>query len=113
MENGPLRQIRCSLDVPEDDDEIQERIEVAATIIAMETFSVMATARPYGIDSFLTIPLQYLDYGENGVGTTHPFPYQQSNVYHVQSPPHFITLQGLLDGESVVLSSEERPSGSV
>lgn len=71
-DEGPLRQIRCSLDVPEDDDEIQERIEVAATIIAMETFSVMATARPYGIDTFLTIPLQYLDYREDGVGTIHP-----------------------------------------
>ena len=74
-ESGPLRQLRCSLDVPEDDEEIQERLEVAATIIAMETFSVMATARPYGIDSFLAIPLQYLSGGADGVGATQSLEY--------------------------------------
>jgi hypothetical protein len=65
---GPLRQVRCSLAIPEDDEEIQERLEVAATVVAMETFGVMATGRPYAIDSFLTIPLQYFSHGADGVG---------------------------------------------
>lgn len=72
LQGGPLRQIRCSLDIPEDDEEVQERLEVAATVVAMETFGVMASGRPYAIDSFLTIPLQYFSHGVDGVSTFYP-----------------------------------------
>jgi hypothetical protein len=63
-----LRQVRCSIDIPEDDEEVQERLEVAASVVAMETFGVMATGRPCAIDSFLTIPLQYFGHSADGVG---------------------------------------------
>lgn len=62
-----MRQVRCSIDIPEDDEEVQERLEVAASVVAMETFGVMATGRPCAIDSFLSIPLQYFSAGLDGV----------------------------------------------
>ncbi|KAI5450107.1 hypothetical protein NCC49_003734 [Naganishia albida] len=92
-EGEPLRQMMCCLDVPTDDAEVQDRLELLAAVRTLDTFGTMVTGRPPWIDSHLTEPIQY--FLEDAEG----------------SEERFVTLQDLFDGQPVDLCGE-KPSGS-
>lgn len=57
----------CCLDVPTDDAEVQDRLELLAAVRTLDTFGTMVTGRPPWIDSHLTEPIQYFPEDAEGV----------------------------------------------
>lgn len=57
----------CRLDVPESDEEVQERLELWSTVKTLDTYGTMVSGRPPWVDSHLTEPIQYFSEDMEGV----------------------------------------------
>jgi hypothetical protein len=90
-----------------------ERLEVWATVLALDTFGVLVSGRPPSIDSHLTSPVQYFPEDIDGVSAANfPRRFWKAEQRCLQSEEHFVTLQDLFDGDPVKLAGE-KPSGYV
>lgn len=99
----------CRLDIPENDDEVQDRLELWSSVMALDTFGTMVAGRPPSIDSHLTEPLQYFPEDMEGVRS---LACSRSQTDFSQSEERFVTLQDFFEGQPVNICGE-KPSGYV